>query len=161
MLIDYCTILDLLSLNNIFSKALATKESENIIRCVLFRQKYGYKEDSKPIFFDAKSIERFKPHIEFMLGQLKEVHLSATSATPASMRFNYLGKDWTESNNGALMVLFHLALAADLIAPFDARTSTVVFKSTIAPTLSPLDENFGEWFRKNESKILTQYKTLF
>lgn len=157
MIHDHCVILDLTSINNIFSKSIATTNSRDIIRCVLFQKKLGFPEDSKPILFDTESIERFKPHIEFMLGQLKDVHLSLESTTPANMKINYNNIDWTKSNNGALMVLLHLAQAADLINPIDAKTSNVSFKTSVAPTLSPLDVNFGEWFKKNKSKILVKY----
>ena len=145
------------SVKGFFNHSLATRQSKNVIKCVLFQKAKGFPNDSKPIFFDKDLIEHIKPTLEFMMGQLKDVHDKNDHITPQSATKRYDNISWIQDQNSLLSFL-HLACAAKLIAPIDAKTSNLYFLENIYPTISVFDPNFKEWEKENKPKILKLIK---
>lgn len=140
-----------------FNQTLATRQSKNVIKCVLFQKEKGFPNDSKPIFFDKDLIEHIKPALEFIVGQLKDVHEQKDHITPQSATKRYDNITWIKDQNSLLSFL-HLACAARLIAPIDAKTSNLKFLEDIYPTIDVFDSNFKEWEKENKPKILRLIK---
>lgn len=150
------TTLDEEDVNMLFKQCLATVQTQRPLRCVLFRKEKGFPEDSRAIIFDGDIIEEGKPVIEFVLGQLKAVHLKESAASLNSFKKMYLDYEWTNNKN-LIIALLHLALAADLISPVDAKTGQVVFLKELFPTLSTSDSNYVKWENNNIAILKKMY----
>ena len=142
-------------INNAFQICVAKVDSKEVIRTVLFQKKYGFSEDSRPIYFDKAKIEKMKPQLEYSLGQLKDVHEDYPSTTTETIKDRYDDVEWTK-NSTVLMAYLHLILAADLVKPVEAATGELEFTSEIIPTLHTSDSNLGTWLKKNKEKFLTK-----
>ena len=141
-----------LAVTSLFKKCLATEDSKNYIPAQWQQRKQGYPEDSPLILFDAEAFNANKPKIEYILGQLLDIHKGKNViVTPHSLFKKYTGDLWT-TDGETLMRLIHLALAnATLdycVPPNDEST----FLHYVEPTLSPKDPNFPEWWEQNKSK---------
>ena len=147
--------LSLERLNTIFRNSLAQKTSTEVIKVTLFQKENGFQEDSKPIYFDKKIVDNNKQGIEYLLGQLKDVHEGKASTSLESAKQRY-DEQWT-TNTNATMALLHLALAADLIKPVDKSTAQSIFTTNIIPTLHTLDSNFPSWYKNTKPKLLKKY----
>ena len=147
--------LELEQLNKFFRNSLAQKNSTEVIKVTLFQKEFGFQEDSKPIFFDRKIINENKQLIEYLLGQLKDVHEGKASTSLESAKQRY-DAQWT-TNTNATMALLHLALAADLIKPVDKSTAESLFSKEIIPTLHTKDLNFAPWIKESKPKLLKKY----
>ena len=141
------------TMKSFFNQTLATRQSKNVIKCVLFQRKSGFQDDSKPLYFDEDLLEHIKPALEFMMGQLKDVHEHKKSITPQSLIKRYDDVIWVDNQNDILRFL-HLACAAGLIYPIDAKTSSLTFCKEIYPTIDVLDPNFRDWEKEHKPKIL-------
>ena len=144
------------NVNMVFKQCLATVHTQRPLSCVLFQKEKGFPQDSRAITFDGDIIEEGKPAIEFVLGQLKAVHLKEKIININNVKQAYLG-DWTDNKN-LIIALLHLALAADLISPVDAKTGNAVFSKELFPTLSTTDSNYVEWEDKNIATLKKMYK---
>lgn len=60
--------------NTIFKHVVATRRSVATVRCVLFRKENGFPQDSAPIYFDADALDANKSKLEYLVGQLKDIH---------------------------------------------------------------------------------------
>ena len=136
------------NVNMVFKRCLATAQTQKPLPCVLFQKAKGFSQDSKPIIFDGHIMELAKAPIEYVLGQLKAVHLKETVIAAGNVNKTYLGNDWT-SNKNLIIALLHLALAAELISPVDAQTGNITFLKELFPILSVDDPNYLEWENKN------------
>ena len=143
------------NVNMVFKQCLATVYTQRPLSCVLFQKEKGFPQDSRAITFDGDIIEEGKPVIEFVLGQLQAVHLKETIININNVKQAYLG-DWTDNKN-LIIALLHLALAADLISPVDAKTGNAVFSKELFPTLSTGDSNYVEWEDKNIATLKKMY----
>lgn len=141
------------TIKSFFNHTLATRQSKNVIKCVLFQRKSGFQDDSKPLYFDEDLLEHIKPSLEFMMGQLKDVHEHKKSITPQSLIKRYDDVIWVDNQNDILRFL-HLACAARLIYPIDAKTSSLTFCKEIYPTIAVLDPDFRDWEKEHKPKIL-------
>lgn len=85
------------NVNALFTTCLATKlqDKNNILVSELFQKAYGYKENAKPIFFQRDKIQSNKKTIEFLAGQLKNVHDKKRVLTAKSAIQKYNGVNWT------------------------------------------------------------------
>ena len=142
------TTLNEQNVNMLFKHCLATSQTQKPLRCVLFQKEKGFPQDSRPIFFDGDIIDAAIPAIEFVLGQLKAVHKKDPSITTTSVRTTYQDTDWTNNKN-LVIALLHLATAANLISPIDAKTANMDFLKELFPTLSTDDPNYGNWRNNN------------
>ena len=155
MLIFAPTNLNEKNVNMVFKQCLATVHTQRPLSCVLFRKEKGFPQDSRAILFDGDIIEEAKPAIEFVLGQLQAVHLKETIININNVKRAYLA-DWTDNKN-LIIALLHLALAAELISPVDAKTGNVVFSKELFPTLSTVDSNYAKWEDKNIATLKKMY----
>ena len=144
-----------INVNRIFKSSLATVYTKKPLHCVLFQKDKGFPQDSRAITFDGDVIEEGKPVIEFVLGQLQAVHLKETIININNVKRAYLA-DWTDNKN-LIIALLHLALAAELISPVDAKTGNAVFSKELFPTLSLDDPNYLEWENKNIATLKKMY----
>ena len=142
-------------INQLFQFCVATKDSKEVIRTVLFQKKYGFSEDSRPIYFDKAVIEKLKPQLEFTLGQLKDVHEDYPSTTTETIKDRYDDAEWTK-NSTVLMAYLHMILAADLVKPVEAATGELEFTSEIIPTFHSDDPNLRDWLLNEKEKFLTK-----
>ena len=145
------------TIKSYFNQTLATRQSKHIIKCVLFQKANGFPSDSKPIFFDEDLIEHIKPSLEFMMGQLKDVHDGNDHITPQSATKRYDNITWIQDQNSLLSFL-HLACAAELIAPINAQNSNLKFLEDIYPTIAVLDPSFKKWEQEHKPRILKLIK---
>ena len=141
-------------LNSMFRNALATNISKSVVKVVLFQQNNGFEQDSKPVFFDEYIIGEDKQLIEYLFGQLKDVHDGKMIITMNSAMQRYDGT-WT-SNQNAILALLHIGLAAGLIEPYKKGVGARL-THPIIPTLHTRDLNFGPWIRANEPELLRAY----
>ena len=93
-----------------------------------------------------------KKRIDFVLGQLKDVHEDYPSTTTETIKDRYDDAEWTK-NSTVLMAYLHLILAAGLVKPVEASTGELEFTSEIIPTLHTEDSNLGTWLKKNKEKF--------
>ena len=141
--------------NVIFKNSLTEKPDQSSPVAFFHLKRYGYAEDSDPVFFDKENLENQKYLIYYILGQLENVHsMKQPILHPVDFFKKYTGEKWTD-DNVTVMKLIHLALATGAISQFSAKediTRTII--SRVQPTLSPKDPNFQEWYDKNKTKIL-------
>lgn len=156
MLIFTPTNLNEKNVNMVFKQCLATSHTITPLRCVLFQKENGFPQDSRPIFFDKDIIDEAKPAIEFILGQLKAVHSKEKTINTTSVKKTYLETDWTDNKN-LIIALLHLATAANLITPIDAKSANMTFLKDLFPTLSTTDPNYIDWEDKNILKLKKMY----
>ena len=142
-------------INNAFQICVAKEDSKEVIRTVLFQKKYGFSEDSRPIYFDKSKIEKMKPQLEYSLGQLKDVHEDYPSTTTETIKDRYDDVEWTK-NSTVLMAYLHLILAAGLVKPVEASTGELEFTSEIIPTFHSDDPNLRAWLINVKEKFLTK-----
>ena len=141
-------------LNTIFRNTLVTNKSTSVIKVVLFQQNNGFEQDSKPVFFDEYIIGEDKQLIEYLFGQLKDVHDGKMIITMNSAMQRYDGA-WT-SNPNAVMALLHLGLAAGLIEPYKKGVGAKL-THPIIPTMHTLDDDFPQWYKANKAKLVKAY----
>ena len=146
--------LSLERLNTIFRNSLVTNKSTSVVKVVLFPQNNGFEQDSKPVIFNKNIVDNGKQAIEYLFGQLKDVHDGKMIITMNSAMQRYDGA-WT-SNPNAVMALLHLGLAAGLIEPYKKDVGAKLTHPVI-PTLHTRDLNFGPWIRANEPELLRAY----
>ena len=146
--------LELEQLNSLFRNTLALKASKSVVGVVLYPKDNGFKQDSKPIFFDESVINDSKQLIEYLFGQLKDVHDGKMIITMNSAMQRYDGA-WT-SNPNAVMALLHLGLAAGLIEPYKKGVGAKL-THPIIPTMHTLDDDFPQWYKANKAKLVKAY----
>ena len=136
----------------IFNRCLATKDSTNLLRVILFEKKYGYDEDFKPLAFDRDVIVKNEKNIRYLYGQLQDVHKVTHLITPMSSTINYKGENWTQ-NKGIILSFLHLGQTQRFFQPFIKITynSSAVFVG-VRPTLSPKDPAFPAWWEEHKSE---------
>ena len=141
-------------LNTIFRNSLATNISKSVVKVVLFQQNNGFEQDSKPVFFDEYIVDNGKQGIEYLFGQLKDVHDGKMIITMNSAMQRYDGA-WT-SNQNAILALLHIGLAAGLIEPYK-KDAGARLTHPIIPTMHTLDKDFPQWYRANKAKLCKAY----
>ncbi|MGM9662594.1 MAG: hypothetical protein ACI3WR_05825 [Oscillospiraceae bacterium] len=131
----------------IFNRCLATEDTPNsdVQLSILFKKIMGYDKDSDPMAFCKSKIEQNKKNILYLLGQLDSVHRGSRIITAKESIFRYDGKQWA-TNNAVIGELYHLAEAADGIAPFVKQSNRAMTEPEVKPTLSPKDPDFPAWW---------------
>lgn len=141
----------------IFNRCLAKKDTPKTTTGILFPITTGYKfGDDLGIGFDQDKIKLNKQNIEYIYGQLANVHTGKTPQdrlTVESFLKSYQGISWTE-NKGLLLQLLYLGSTTDttLISLFNAKDNATTFVDTLKPTLSPKDPNFPAWWEEHKSE---------
>lgn len=145
--------LDDFSVHSVFNVTIAQPITTNFVTCVLLKKENGFSEDSTPIVFDKDVLDRYQSKIEFMLGQLKDIHDQKKSTTSSSVAIRYDEQEWT-NNSTTILEILHLACASGLLSYPDAKTSSLNFLKEIYPTVSLKDVKFRGWQKEHKPKIL-------
>jgi hypothetical protein len=140
----------------IFNRCLSNPNSKQTTSSTLFPVTYGYKSGSeKLIQFDEEILLKNKKNIEYLFGQLQEVHASNKKHNVTIDDYNttYKSEHWTK-DKATLLKLLYLGVSDKTlcISPFSAKTSTSMVSSSIKPTLSPKDPNFEAWWGEHKSE---------
>ena len=137
----------------IFNRCLATKDTPNsdVQLSILFKKIMGYDNDSDPMAFCKSKIQQNKKNILYLLGQLDSVHRGSRIITAKESIFRYDGTQWA-TNNAVIGELYHLAEAADGIAPFVQKYNRSATKPSVKPTLSPKDPAFPAWWEVHKAE---------
>ena len=145
----------------IFDRCLATDKSKQKRAVVLFPVIFGYKrEDEILIQFDKDILLENKKNIEYLYGQLDEVHKNGNSHNRTKSKdvkiedfsLSYKGIKWC-SDNGNLLKLLYLGCNPEilLIKPFNKKYNGTEISTGIEPTLSPKDPNFPAWWEEHKA----------
>ena len=142
-----------------FNKCLSNPNTKSQSRTILFSVPYGYKpEDEILIAFDANVLDKNKKSIEYLYGQLKEVHNGnnvgrTTAVSVDDFSISYTGDVWTH-DKGTLLKFLYLGCTEEtlLIKPFSKKLNGTDVSSKIKPTLSPKDPNFPAWWEEHKSE---------
>ena len=140
----------------IFNRCLATKNTKELARATLFPPTRGYKEGTeKLIYFDKEALLKNKKSIEYLFGQIQEVHVLQKEKRVNIDDYNttYTGEHWTR-DKAALLTLLYLGVSSDtlVISPFRAEDDTSLISPRIRPTLSPKDPNFPAWWEAHKAE---------
>lgn len=149
------------NVQEIFNRCLATKKTKNMSPTVLFPVIYGYKpEDEILIQFDKNILLENKKAIEYLYGQLQEVHRNGNDYSKKAKHVNiedfstlYTGDIWTQ-DKGALLKFLYLGCNKELLLlkPFNKKYNGTDITTRIKPTLSPKDPNFPAWWEEHKSE---------
>ncbi|MDY2957650.1 hypothetical protein [Floccifex sp.] len=98
--------------------------------------------------FDRIQLHKQKKTIQFMMGQLRDVHKHKYLVFDHSI-LKYDGTSWTDSKQ-VEMYFLNLCRACDLTEPFDVgkRGLMSYYHEDIIPTLSPSDKKYKQWYSK-------------
>ena len=137
----------------IFNRCLATKDTPNadVQLSVLFKKVMGYDKDSDPMAFCRSKIEQNKKNVLYLMGQLDSVHRDSRDITAKESIFRYDGKQWA-TTNAVIGELYHLAEAADCMAPFVKQSNRAMTEPIVTPTLSPKDPAFPAWWEAHKGE---------
>lgn len=146
-------------LKTLFATCLANSKTKNQSRTILFSVAYGYKpEDEILIAFDKDTLEKNQKSIEYLYGQLKDVHnrnnvKSTYALSVEDFLTTYTENSWTH-DKGVLLKFLYLGCTEEtlLITPFSKKLNGTVISSTIRPTLSPKDPDFPAWWEGHKAE---------
>lgn len=142
----------------IFNRCLA-KDGTPDDQCfgsILFSRIKGYGLDmERRVVFDKKKVIDNKQHIQYLYGQLKNIHMQDRNLQINDAFLTYSGKKWTVSR-GTLLEFLYLGAINDerpLMIPFDSKNnSTFLNMQALKPTLSPKDPNFPAWWEAHRAE---------
>ena len=143
----------------IFNRCLAEVEDRKTTTwATLFPPELGYEDDpDAQVLFQTDALLQNKKNIEYLYGQLREVHDEMSDRRVPFWDFSvaYSGKPWTQEEQAVLQLLYlgvnyHLLL----IEPFWAKndTSRVFKEKPVKPTLSPKDPAFPAWWEEHKTE---------
>lgn len=143
----------------IFNRCLAEIEDRKTTTlATLFPPELGYEDNpDAQVLFQTDALLQNKKNIEYLYGQLKEVHDETPVRRVSFWDFSvaYSGKPWTQEEQAVLQLLYlgvnyHLLL----IEPFWAKNDTSrIFKGKpVKPTLSPKDPAFPAWWEEHKAE---------
>ena len=140
----------------IFNRCLPTENTKEVITPTLFPVMLGYKKGTeKLIDFDKKSLLENRQNIEYLFGQLQEVHTLQKGRRVNIDDYNttYMKQHWTR-DKATLLKFLYLGVTSETLAisPFRAKDSTSLISAEIKPTLSPKDPNFPAWWEDHKAE---------
>ena len=152
----HCIDLNEGNVQTIFSRCIATKETTEYLKSILYQKEWGHTEDSTPILFDKKKLIENIKSIRYLYGQLLTTHkhsntISTSVENVHNSMINYKGQIWTEKK-GVLMQFFHLGVVTNIIYPFSPRGNSGFKDVNIPSTLSPKDPNFSQWWESHKTE---------
>ena len=146
----------------IFERCIAREGTpeDQCFNSILFSRLRGYSPDAERIVvFDRENFLANQKYIQYLYGQLKNVHAGNDTLQINEAFLTYSGTHWT-ANKGVLLEFLYLGATCDghaLISIFDARTDfgdkpNSAILSAHNPTLSPKDPNFPTWWEAHKSE---------
>ena len=140
----------------IFNRCLATEDTTDYLKSILYQKEWGHAEDSNPILFDKKKVVNNLKTIRYLYGQLLTTHkhsntINTSKESPHNSMTNYKGEIWTDKQ-GIIMQFFHLGVVTNTIYPFNPNGNSIFQNIGIQPTLSPNDPDFAEWWEAHKGE---------
>ena len=142
----------------IFNRCIAKEGTpeDQCFNSILFSRLRGYSPDAERIVvFNRENFLANKKKIQYLYGQLKNVHAGNDTLQINEAFLTYSGTHWT-ANKGVLLEFLYLGATNDghsLLAAFDGGTSSTILNTdTITPTLSPKDPAFPAWWEEHKSE---------
>ena len=142
----------------IFHRCIAKEETPEDQCCnsILFSRLRGYSPDAERIVvFNRENFLTNKKNIQYLYGQLKNVHAGNNTLQINEAFLTYSGTHWT-TNKGVLLEFLYLGAAVtdyQFVRIFDSKTnSTKLNTDIITPTLSPKDPAIPAWWEAHKSE---------
>ena len=142
----------------IFNRCIAKEgiPEDQCFNSILFSRLRGYSPDAERIVvFNRENFLANKKNIQYLYGQLKNVHAGNGNLQINEAFLTYSGTHWT-TNKGVLLEFLYLGGTDDehpLICIFDSKTnSTELNMGNITPTLSPKDPAFPAWWEAHKGE---------
>ena len=142
----------------IFNRCIAKEGTpeDQCFNSILFSRLRGYSPDAERIVvFDREKMLANKNNIQYLDGQLKNVHAGNDTLQINEAFLSYSGTHWT-TNKGVLLEFLYLGAAVtdyQFVRIFDSKTnSTKLNTDIITPTLSPKDPAFPAWWEAHKSE---------
>ena len=142
----------------IFHRCIAKEGTpeDQCFNSILFSRLRGYSPDAERIVvFNREKVLANKKNVQYLYGQLKNVHAGNDNLQINEAFLTYSGTHWT-TNKGILLEFLYLGAINDghsLLAAFDGGTSSTILNTdTIRPTLSPKDPAFPAWWEANRAE---------
>ena len=160
--ISYALDLNETNVQAIFNRCIAKEGTleDQCFNSILFSRLRGYSPDAERIVvFNRENFLANKKYIQYLYGQLKNVHAGNKTLQINEAFLTYSGMHWT-TNKGVLLEFLYLGATNDghaLISIFDARTDfgdkpNSAFLSAHKPTLSPKDPAFPAWWEQHKAE---------
>lgn len=142
----------------IFNRCLATEEEKKDVASCRFVRLF-YKDytgiESGDICFSRDKINKNRKNIEFLFGQLKNVHVPKENRlfTLQDAAVKYDGKRWTDDME-CIFKFLNLASATGHFSDFTREENTIYtdIATDVIPTLSPKDPAFPAWWETHKSE---------
>ncbi len=146
--------LNIYIVRSIFDKCLPKPESREIVASTLFPTTLGYERGlEKLIHFDKEKLLENKKNIEYLFGQLLNVHKNIKTMSLDDYNTTYQGEYWSADKSTLLKLLYLGAVPEILaIAPFNAKTNTSAISPRIQPTVSFKDPGFETWWEEHKAQ---------
>ena len=142
----------------IFERCIAREGTpeDQCFNSILFSRLRGYSPDAERIVvFDREKMLTNKKNIQYLYGQLKNVHAGNDTLQINEAFLTYSGTHWT-TNKGVLLEFLYLGGTNDehpLICIFDSKTnSTELNMNNITPTPCPKDPAFPAWWEAHKAE---------
>lgn len=153
---SYVAELNEVTVQELFLRCIATKDTTDYLKSILYQKEFGHAEDSNQILFDKKYILENLKKIRYLYGQLLTTHghsntISTSKENDHNSMTNYKGEIWTDKQ-GIIMQFFHLGVVSETIYPFSPRGNSGFKDVNIQPTLSPNDPDFAEWWEAHKGE---------
>lgn len=131
----------------VFNQCLATKDTpdDDVRRSVLFKDGNEY----SAVTLCKSKIEQNKRKILYLMGQLDSIHSGFNFIFSWKARYRYGGTLWAVKED-SVGKLYHLAQAANFMAPSEKERSQAITKPIVTPTLSPQDPEFFVWWEAHK-----------
>ena len=156
--ISYALDLNETNVQAIFNRCIAKEGTpeDQCFNSILFSRLRGYSPDAERIVvFNRENFLANKKYIQYLYGQLKNVHAGNKTLQINEAFLTYSGTHWT-TNKGVLLEFLYLGGTGDehpLICIFDSKTnSTELNMGNITPTLSPKDPAFPAWWEAHKAE---------
>ena len=142
----------------IFNRCIAKEGTpeDQCFNSILFSRLRGYSPDAERIVvFNRENFLANKKYIQYLYGQLKNVHAGNKTLQINEAFLTYSGIHWT-TNKGVLLEFLYLGGTGGehpLICIFDSKTnSTELNMGSITPTVSPKDPAFPAWWEQHKAE---------
>ncbi len=156
--ISYAMDLNEANVQAIFNRCIAKEGTpeDQCFNSILFSRLRGYSPDAERIVvFDRENFLANKKCIQYLYGQLKNVHAGNKTLQINEAFLTYSGTYWT-TNKGVLLEFLYLGAAVtdyQFVRIFDSKTnSTKLNTDIITPTLSPKDPAFPAWWEVHKGE---------
>ncbi len=127
-----------------------TKE-ENMIDIFLFDEAAGFEENNQVFTFDELAVQKNSKIINYIIGQLKNVHDKNRMPKVDELFLTYQNKAWTASTSPVMELLYLLTVNSNILK-LNKQIEHITFMNEEKPTLSPEDPNFPAWWEEHKSE---------